>query len=899
MNENDKRILCFTLISGIERDLRILISEEIDNEFEKFLPSDVVALAKERYCSCNKEVFKEGTNLIELLEYIDFYDLKKILDKIKTIQSIFTASELNFISESLLELTGCRNRVCHSRALEENDYDDLLNFAKNLVKINSIFKWYNLNHSINNLTEKDTFSIKIPEFWEETKKTIFNNLPSSEFEDTGFLGRAKDRLAINRLLTSNIKVISIVGEGGIGKTALANKCLKDILEICQSNDNSLFDMIIWVSLKTNRLTVTGISNIYNAINSSTGLFENISNVLGSNPTKSMDDLLNEITDYMSTFKTLLCIDNLETISSDNVRSFLSTIPEKSKVLITTRIGLGEIEYRYKLDKLDEKSAIDLARKMAKVLNIESMIKQNNNFFKILCKDLFYNPLLIKWHILGNASGLSSQSVKKSSGSFQEALRFCFENLYDKLGEVEIYTISILACIRKPISAAELRFYMTEVSETDVIEAINKLHNSSMLISTSNKNEQGSEIYSLTSIAEEFIASIRPVSNEMYQIVQDKRKELHLIIQENSIQKNHYDYDINGIYWKTKDEKLCSIYLKKALQEYNPHNIKASEDHVLKAKSILPEFSESYRIHAYILREVSPFRAENELEKAIEFAPDSSITRYAYAQLLITQEDFIGAEEQIDQALLIDKDALPLKTCKAWILTLNGNYSSAIELYDDIIKEKNLHRKFRISTYDQALTCYYRHILKLSESDNIEVVKYINKAYILIKLLIKDNDFDKTILTKLCKFLNLSINYYKSTYKPELIIGFFNTIDSYFTNFDNNSLYVIKLYIVNIEESFELSQFHAISTILSKIKKCEQGSTSKQLKGHISSLKKEKDTLSYGFIKTFDDKSYFFHRSEIIPESLANQIEINTQVNFTPSVCKDGRTIAKEITISKT
>ena len=63
-------------------------------------------------------------------------------------------------------------------------------------------------------------------------------------------------------------------------------------------------MIIWVSLKTNRLTVTGISNIYNAINSSTGLFENISNVLGSNPTKSMDDLLNEITDYMSTFKNL-------------------------------------------------------------------------------------------------------------------------------------------------------------------------------------------------------------------------------------------------------------------------------------------------------------------------------------------------------------------------------------------------------------------------------------------------------------------------------------------------------------------------------------------------------------------------------------------------------------------
>lgn len=897
MNENYKRILCFTLISGIERDLRILISGEINNEFEKFLPSDVISLAKERYLNYYKETFSEDTNLIVLLEYIDFYDLKKILDKIKNTQSIFNASELKFISESLLELTSCRNRVCHSRALEENDYDDLMNFSKSLVKINNIFKWQNLNDSIKNLTEKTKFSINIPEFWMETKKIIFNNLPTPEFEDTGFLGRSKDRIAINRLLTSNIKVISIVGEGGIGKTALANKCLNDILEICQSNDNSLFDMIIWVSLKTNRLTVTGVTSIYNAINSSTGLFENISDIFGSTRDKSIDDLLNEINDYMSTFKTLLCIDNLETISSNSVRSFLSSIPEKSKVLITTRIGLGEIEYRYKLDKLDEKSAIDLARKMANVLNIESIIKQNNSFFKSLCKELFYNPLLIKWHILANASGSASHIVKKSTGNFKEALRFCFENLYDKLGKIEIYTISILACIRKPVSAAELRFYMTEVNETELIDAINKLHNSSMLISTSNKEDQESEIYNLTSIAEEFISSIRPVSNEIYQFVQEKKKELQLIIQENSIQKNHYNYDINGIYWKTKDEKLCAIYLKKALMAYNPNDIKVSEEYILKAKSILPEFSESYRIHAYILREISPFRAENELERALEFAPDSSITRYAYAQLLITQEDFISAEEQIDHALTIDKEALPLRTCKAWILTLNGKYSPAIELYDEIIKERNLHRKFRISTYDQTLTCYARYITQLSDSDKIEVKKYINKAYVLIKLLIKENDFDKTILTKICKFLNLSINYYKSTSNPELIIEFFHTIDSYFTNFDNNSLLVIKSSVLIIEESFELVSFDAINVILSKIKRCSQSSISKQLKGHITNIKKENDTLSYGFLKTFDDISYFFHRSDLTPSSLANEIEINTQVNFTPSVCNDGRTIAKEITIS--
>ncbi|MBL3397485.1 AAA family ATPase, partial [Klebsiella pneumoniae] len=87
----------------------------------------------------------------------------------------------------------------------------------------------------------------------------------------------------------------------------------------------------------------------------------------------------------------------------------------------------------------------------------------------------------------------------------------------------------------------------------------------------------------------------------------------------------------------------------------------------------PGFSECYRIHSYLLKDISPFLAEVELEKAIDIAPRSVISRYAYSQFLINEEEIDRANEQISEALKIDPNDIALQTCKAWVLTLNGEY----------------------------------------------------------------------------------------------------------------------------------------------------------------------------------------------------------------------------------
>ncbi|AUQ42386.1 NB-ARC domain-containing protein [Yersinia ruckeri] len=882
------RMSCFSLISSIETDLRTIIINELqdgDNDYNEYLPIDIIKVAKERFYEHKKEVFSKELDLLELLDFIDFYDLSKILHKISNVQKIFKKDDVTKIANDLEKLTKCRNRVCHSRPLEPNDFMNLLDFSYELITMGKISDWKSINKAIKNLDNPGfALSLEIPSFWKVHTKTISNNLPLPEFDDTGFMGRDKDRKSINKLIMSNTKVISIVGEGGVGKTALAQRCLYDILEVCESDtlSESIFDIIVWVSLKTNRLTVNGTSQIKNAINSSSGLFQEISFNLMGDVSNNIDVDLNEILEYMSEFKILLCIDNLETISSSEVRDFLADIPNNSKVIITTRIGLGEIEYRYKLDKLDDKPSVELMKNMSRLLNVEKLYKKKNDALSQLCKLLYNNPLLIKWYVLAVAAGnTNSELINKQSKNFQEALCFCFESLYDKLGEIEKQLISVIACIRKPVSAVELRFFLSGTPDLQIEEALHQLHNSSMLISTGDKITQAGQVYNLTSVAEEYINTVRPVPNEIYQDVKIKRKELQSIVSDTSVKKNHYNYDLNIISWSTRDEKICSIYLKKALFEAKTGSFLLAEEHIKKAKSLMPGFSECYRIHSFILKDSSPFKAEVEMEKAIEINPDSVVSRYAYAQFLISEEEFERANEQIDEALRVDSEDIALKTCKAWILTLNGDYKSGSKLYEELIpNQSSRHRKFRISTYDQAASCYRRMAEQYIKDSDYSKAKFsLERGVELIEAAVNTEDYDHGTIKRLFDIFNVTEVYYTKTSDFSIIKNIFNFIDANLNSISVNSLQAIKLGLEQLNKN-NISQYsYKIEELLEKFKPVTESYNSGRVIGTIDKVMSTDRGVSYGFIIALDQNRYFFHRSELYPATLLDDDDSIKNVSF--------------------
>ena len=199
--------------------------------------------------------------------------------------------------------------------------------------------------------------LKIPQLTEPTK--ILHNLPLSDFDETGFIGR---RSILNNLIKAchgPYPVITVVGEGGLGKTSLALKAAYEILD----SDSTKFEVIIFVTAKATQLTVNEISRVKGAINSSLGLMEAAVDVLGGKESPSPIEDLKEL---LNTFKILLIIDNLETVLDNHLKDVLSDLPFGSKVLITTRIGLGAFEYPVQLEGLSDPEAVQLLRATAEV-----------------------------------------------------------------------------------------------------------------------------------------------------------------------------------------------------------------------------------------------------------------------------------------------------------------------------------------------------------------------------------------------------------------------------------------------------------------------------------------------------------------------------------------------------
>lgn len=703
------RNTCFAIISAIEEDLRAFIRDECEAlGLSTILPSDSRAAAASRWQTDNRSSTRgHAENDLELLDYTDFSDLSKTIHATLKPHQGNLAVEVKAVADRLDALGPTRNRVCHSRPLEFDDLPKCLGASDYLLQLSDL-SFPTLKYARQRLRDDPSFvlNLQIPEYW-SLETQIHHNLPLPEFDETGFLGRDKDRREVHKLLRSHYPALTIVGEGGVGKTALALRCLYDLLD-----DSSVpYDAIVWVSLKTMTLTEGGIRELGNVLNSTLGLLSSVAYSLGTPGTAdlSAEDLIAEIVEYLTEYRVLVAIDNLETISGAPLRNLLIGIPAGSKILFTSRVGLGEFETRYALQPLELGAAAALMRRFAQVLSVVTLHRSREATLKQYSKRLFNNPLLVKWFVASIARGSDPRGLlDRADQRFQDALAFFFLTLLDRLSLNERSVVDTLTSARRPLTMAELYYLSAELDHREIEGALVTLHNSSLVRRTTDRS--GTFNYQLSEPATAFLSVHSPPSKEVYGRVQSKLKKLRRLAEQDDVAQARYRYDIFVVRTQSRDERIAAVYLSHALIHLRQEKFEEAKQQVAEAKKILPIYAEAYRVSSLIEAKAGEtYRAIAELDQAVQLSPDSQIVRYTYAQCLMRElDDHEGALKHLRIAERSDTNEPTLLSAIALCQTRLGQYQEAAAIYDQLVATvADRPRRWQVTTLDQTAECYRR------------------------------------------------------------------------------------------------------------------------------------------------------------------------------------------------
>ncbi|MEO1375944.1 MAG: NB-ARC domain-containing protein, partial [Cyanobacteria bacterium J06635_10] len=174
---------------------------------------------------------------------------------------------------------------------------------------------------------------------ENQKSIVVQNLPAREY--TTFVGREREIARLRELLDyeHSAHLISVDGIGGVGKTTLVVEAAYRCLNSSENFAELGFEAIIFTSAKLNHLTSIGLLPRLVYQRTLRDICREIARIFESSQINnlSLQEQIEVIRHKLSQTRTLLIVDNLETIEDkEEVLSFLYDLPPTVKVIITTR-----------------------------------------------------------------------------------------------------------------------------------------------------------------------------------------------------------------------------------------------------------------------------------------------------------------------------------------------------------------------------------------------------------------------------------------------------------------------------------------------------------------------------------------------------------------------------------
>lgn len=696
------RLTLFAALSALEKDLRMLVFDVLGSQLsiaELFTGNDELLSRVQKRHREDAEATSATPNLQELLNYTDFADCNHLLQQHRQRLTSPIQTQLPAINDAVTTLAPVRNRVMHTRPLLFDDLARTLDSANELLKRNKTL-WPNVDVTLRRLQEEPSFVLSLDLPVRTEVEPVSHNLPIPDFDETGFIGRDEQLRRLRLLCQGPYPVITIVGEGGIGKTALALRVAYEMLDCSPPQ----FEAVVWTTAKTTMLTTKQIVEIEGAISDSLGMLHMASTALSG--LNASADPLKDLLAYLATFKILLVLDNLETVLDERLRHFLACLPQGSKVLITSRIGLGAYEHPLKLDPLTNHEAVQLLRSLTKARGLNRLLNVSNKIVAGYCEQMKNNPGYIKWFVSAVQSGARPEEVLANPAIF---LDFCMSNIYNFLSEDSRAILQTLQFVSGARGQAELAF-LSKLDSVSLQRGLQQLLTTNMVnMVPVAKVSSFQSTYDISELAREYLARQHPVSSATASGLRDRRRELIKASGEIAEGRKTNPYSIRTIHVRSPSDYIVAKYLTDAMSAVNNNDFDKAETLILEAKRLSPAFDEVHRVEAFLrVAQDNCTAAAICYEAAIDIEPESAALRLWYAGFLLRYfDDAERALQELKKAEELDRTSTEIQSELANAYLTIGDFDVAEAVLRSLLSRVISSERLQKRVFDLMLQLYER------------------------------------------------------------------------------------------------------------------------------------------------------------------------------------------------
>ena len=345
------------------------------------------------------------------------------------------------------------------------------------------------------------FADQLKEFFpsvSEENNLIAQNLPRI-FEEMEFIGRKEQLDEILQFLSHRENrnyFLTITGEGGMGKSTLALAAAHAVLNHDPktsgvAKEDLFYQNIIWASAKERDFRDQREYALNPDIKNYAGLLDTILDVL--DPGHSMADMnakQNKVRQILQSTRSLLIIDNMETINDDHLFDYLKNkIPSPTKIIGTdrNRAKTDRAIHLHPMNREESKSLIiSLAGEKGNFLSEEDFAR----FYELsygIPKVIEWGCRLLNRHEAGIEDVFRYLTLAQQEGTKNQIYEYLFGYSYDHLSPAAKRILNVLTLFDFPIQC-RLIGPLTGM-EKGIDEYIDELSSYTLLLVTGNGGER--------------------------------------------------------------------------------------------------------------------------------------------------------------------------------------------------------------------------------------------------------------------------------------------------------------------------------------------------------------------------------------------------------------------------